>query len=371
MANETMALRAIGPTRTETSGYGPYEIEPCDQCRRGGPPKGLSARIAAGDDQTRVSKEHHSMTTASDITFGVNIDPGHDYEIALRNTVRAEELGLDHALIQDHAYNPQFVETWTLLSALAGATERIALGPNVMTSPLHLPAMIAKSAATLDLISNGRLVLGLGAGAWDEGIVGLGGPDLRERGTKFQAFQDTLRIVRGLWESNGQPFSYQGPVHSVRNVQFGPIPARRIPIITGSMGPQSLRLTAKLGDGISVSTSYVPAERIPSFRAQLDAGAREEGRDPGELRIYYNVMGFIETGNSTGNSRMRPRNPSVYWGDPVWWIETLGRLVTEAGVGGFTFWPVAGDHAQQFRLFANEVVPGVRERVQSESGTRA
>src|SRR5687767_9538324 len=148
-------------------------------------------------------KVHTSMPTPPDITFGVNIDPGHDYEIALRNTLRAEELGLDHVLIQDHAYNPQFVETWTLLSALAGATGRISLGPNVMTSPLHLPAMIAKSAATLDLITNGRVLLGLGAGAWGEGIFGLGGPDLRERGTKFQAFQDTLRIVRGLWESNG------------------------------------------------------------------------------------------------------------------------------------------------------------------------
>ncbi len=67
---------------------------------------------------------------------------------------------------------------------------------------------------------------------------------------------------------------------------------------------------------------------------------------------------------------MRPRNPNVYWGDPAWWIETLSKLVTEAGVGGFTFWPVAGDHALQFRLFANEVVPGVREQVAARRETR-
>ena len=296
------------------------------------------------------------MPTTADFTFGVNIDPSPNIDSALRHTLLAEELGFDHALVQDHAYNPKFVDTWTLLSALGAHTGRIAIGPNVLTTPLHLPAMIAKSAATLDLVTNGRVLLGLGAGAWDEGIIGIGGPDLRGKGEKFRAFRDTLRIVRGLWESDGTPFRYEGEVHSAPGVQFGPIPARRIPIITGAMGPQSLRLTAALADGISVSTSYVPAERLPWFREQLDAGAREVGRDPGELRLMYNVMGYIES----GQSRLRPRDPKVYWGDATWWIDRLTTLVRDAGVGGFTFWPVTGDHADQFRRFATEVVPGVR-----------
>ena len=298
------------------------------------------------------------MTT---IQFGVNVDPSHDYQRALRHTRLAEELGFDHALIQDHAYNPGFVETWTLIAALAGATERITVGPNVMTTPLRLPAMIAKEAATLDLISGGRLMLGLGAGAWDARIIGLGGPDLRENGAKFRAFRDTLHIIRGLWESSGEPFSHAGEVYTTENVRFGPVPQRRIPIISGSMGPQSLRLTAKLADGISVSTSYVPAERLPWFREQLDAGADAIGRDPAQLRVYYNVMGFIET----GKSGMRPRDPSVYWGDLEWWVERLASIVTDAGVGGFTYWPVAGDYDEQFRLFAEEVVPKVTERIGS------
>lgn len=296
------------------------------------------------------------MTTRPDLTFGINVDPGHDYQNALTSTRLAEELGFDHVLIQDHAYNPGFVETWTLIAALAGATEKIALGPNVMTTPLRLPAMIAKEAATLDLISNGRLILGLGAGASDDGIIGLGGPDLTGKGDKFRAFDDALHIVRGVWESNGEPFSYEGKVLSAPGVQFGPVPERRIPIITGSMGPQSLKLTAKLADGISVSSSYIPAEKLPWFRKQLDAGAEEYGRDPGELRLYYNVMGFIET----GESRMRPRNKGVYWGNTEWWIERLNTLVRDHGVDSFTYWPVAGNYDEQFRLFAEEVVPQVR-----------
>lgn len=306
------------------------------------------------------------MTTAPDVTFGINIDPAPNFGAALRSTLLAEELGFDHALIQDHAYNPKFVDTWTLLAALGASTERIALGPNVLTTPLHLPAMIAKSAATLDLITNGRVLLGLGAGAWDEGIIGLGGPDLRGKGEKFRTFRDTLHIVRGLWESAGAPFRYDGEVHSAPGVQFGPMPARRIPIITGAMGPQSLRLTAELADGISVSTSYVPAGRLPWFRQQLDEGARKAGRDPAELRLMYNVMGYIDD----GASRMRPRDPKAYWGDVAWWVARLASLVRDAGVGGFTFWPVAGDYDEQFRLFATEVLPAVRSVITTPAEVR-
>lgn len=300
------------------------------------------------------------MATSSDILFDINVDPSPDYGKALHSAQFAEELGFEHALIQDHAYNPGFVETWTLISALAGATQRITLGPNVMTTPLRLPAMIAKEAATLDQVSGGRLLLGLGAGASDDGIIDMGGPDLHEKGAKFRAFTDALHIVRGLWESEGQPFTYDGSEFSVQDVRFGPVPEHRLPIITGSMGPQSLRLTAKLADGISLSTSYVPAERLPWFRSQLDQGAAEFGRDPGELRIYYNLMGFIET----GQSRMRPRNEGVYWGDPAWWIAKLSAHIRD-GVDGFTYWPVAGDYDEQFRLFAHEVVPAVRENTRA------
>ena len=290
------------------------------------------------------------------VTFGVNIDPAHDYATALRLTRLAEELGFDCALVQDHADNPRFVETWTLLAALGAATERIVLGPNVLTSPLRLPALIAKAAATLDLITGGRVLLGLGAGASPEGISALGGPALPQPRDRFRAFRDTLHIVRGLWESDGEPFSHDGQIHAVRNVRFGPLPSRRIPIITGAMGPRSLRLTAVLADGISVSTPYVSAEQLPAFRRRLDEGAREADRDPGELRMIYNVMGFIDD----GSSRLRPRNPGIYWGDAAWWVERLASLVREAGVDGFIYWPVAGDYADQFRRFATDVVPAVR-----------
>jgi alkanesulfonate monooxygenase SsuD/methylene tetrahydromethanopterin reductase-like flavin-dependent oxidoreductase (luciferase family) len=216
--------------------------------------------------------------------------------------------------------------------------------------------MIAKEAATLDLISNGRLQLGLGAGANAQGIVSMGGPDLLGKGETFRAFRDALTIIRGLWASGGEPYSHEGSILSVEDVRFGPIPTRHIPIITGAMGPQSLRLTTKMADGISVSSSYVPAENLPWFRQQLDEGAEINGRDPSELRIYFNVMGYIET--RAGG--MRPKNPGIYWGNVDWWVEKLSALAT-SGVSGFTYWPVVGDAGEQFRLFAEEIVPNVRQ----------
>lgn len=293
--------------------------------------------------------------TGPQLLFGVNVDPVHDFSRALRHTRLAESLGLDHALVQDHAYIPQFAETWTLLAALAGATEKITLGPNVLTTPFRLPAMIAKEAATFDLVSNGRLLLGLGAGANPQGIVGMGGPDLLGKGETFRAFRDALEIIRGLWGSDGTPYSHEGDILSVHEVQFGPIPDRRIPIITGAMGPQSLRLTSRLADGISISSSYVPDENIPWFRQQLDEGAKINERDPSELRIYYNLMGYIET--KAGG--VRPKSDRLYWGNADWWIEKLSSLVGK-GVTGFTYWPATGDFEEQFRIFAEEVVPKVR-----------
>lgn len=125
--------------------------------------------------------------------------------------------------------------------------------------------------------------------------------------------------------------------------------------MTGAVGPQSLKLTAKLGDGTSVSSSYVPYTRLPWIREQLDEGAKAYDRDPSELFINYNVMGYIHDGGSSA----RPKNEGVFWGDLPWWTERL-NMIKEMGVTQFTFWPVHGDFDDQLRRFIEEVAPTVR-----------
>ena len=287
--------------------------------------------------------------------FVANIDPLADARKAINQAQNAEKLGYDGILMQDHAYLDRFSETTTLLAAIGAVTESITVGANVLTTPFRIPAILAKEVATLDAITNGRAVLGLGVGANAEGTREMGGPNFADKGEMYRSYRDAMRIIRGLWESNGEPFSYEGDVQSVKGVEFGPLPNRRIPIMTGAMGPQSLKLTAELADGISVSSSYVPFERLTWFREQLDEGAKSFGRDPDELFVNYNVMGYIHDGGSSA----RPRNEGVFWGDLAWWTERL-NTIKAMGVTQFTYWPVHGDFDDQLRRFIEEVAPTVR-----------
>lgn len=287
--------------------------------------------------------------------FFANIDPKADAKAAIQQAQYAEQLGYDGILMQDHAYLANFSETTTLLAAIGATTSKITIGGNVLTAPFRIPAILAKETATLDAITDGRVMLGLGVGANADGIRAMGGPSFADKNEMFRSYRDAMHIIRGLWESNGEPFSYEGDVQSVQNVEFGPLPERRIPVMTGAMGPQSLKLTAELADGISVSSSYIPYERLPWFREQLDEGAATFDRDPKDLFINYNIMGYIHDGDGTA----RPRNEGVFWGDLAWWTERLSTI-QQMGVNMFTFWPVHGDFEDQLRRFIEEVAPTVR-----------
>ena len=289
------------------------------------------------------------------MTFNANIDPKADARQAMAQAELAESLGYDGVLLQDHAYLARFSETWTLLTAIGATTDRVEVGANVLTAPFRLPAILAKQVATLDAITNGRAILGIGVGANAQGIANWGGPHVAGKGDMYRAYRDALHIIRGLWESGGESFSYEGDVLTVTDIEFGPVPNRRIPIMTGAMGPQSLRLTAELADGISVSSSYVPYENLPWFREHLDRGAREFGRDPEDLFINFNIMGYIHEEGSSA----RPRNQGVFWGDVDWWKERL-TAIKAMGVSRFTYWPVHGDVDDQLRRFIEDIAPDLR-----------
>src|SRR5919106_5155007 len=112
---------------------------------------------------------------ASTIKFGYFLIPNADAPL-LSIAQEAERLGLDYIAVQDHPYQRRFVDSWTLLSMIAAATSRIGLFPDVANLPLRPPAVMAKAAASIDLLSGGRFELGLGAGAFWEAIAAMGGP---------------------------------------------------------------------------------------------------------------------------------------------------------------------------------------------------
>jgi len=289
---------------------------------------------------------------SNELMFGASIHPGRDlFPASLTQSKQADALGFDIITVMDHPYNKDFFDTWTFLTALAMHTENVHLGTNVANLPLRPPAMLAKQAATLDVLSGGRVMLGIGAGAYWPGIKAYGGPE-RSSGEAYRAFRDALHILRGMWENAGSSFSYEGDVYNVKGARPGPAPAHRIPIWVGATGPQMLKLAGRLADGVWVSVPYIPPEKLPYVNENIDAGAAEAGRDPAEIRRGYNLMGTIEDG---------PRRIEDSINGPVdFWVETLVTLHRNYRVDTFNFWPGGEDVAGQFELFAGEVAPVVR-----------
>jgi alkanesulfonate monooxygenase SsuD/methylene tetrahydromethanopterin reductase-like flavin-dependent oxidoreductase (luciferase family) len=132
-----------------------------------------------------------------ELLFGLNIDPRADRaDMAVRLALLADERGLDLVSVMDHPEQPRFLETWTLLVALAMRTERVAVMPNVASVPLRPPAMLAKAASTLAILIGGRVILGVGAG--DARVVrAFGGPSLHPR-EAVDALDEAVQVIRGL-----------------------------------------------------------------------------------------------------------------------------------------------------------------------------
>lgn len=295
------------------------------------------------------------MPSALSPAFGINIDPTMpDLEAPFARAAIADRTGLDLIAVQDHPYNRRMLETWTLLSMLAARTERVRMVTNVANIPLRLPSMLAKQAATLDLLSGGRLELGIGAGAFWQGIGAYGVPK-REPGEAYAAFKDALTIIRGMLDTADGSFSYEGEFYSVNGARPGPGPAHRVPIWAGAVGPRMLRLAGRQADGVLVSNSYVPPEKLAALNDSIDEGAAQADRAPEDIRRGYNLMGAIVSGGDSAQA------DSGLVGTVDRWIEAITTLHHDARIDTFVFWPVAGDEQAQIEVFAQEVVPALRE----------
>jgi alkanesulfonate monooxygenase SsuD/methylene tetrahydromethanopterin reductase-like flavin-dependent oxidoreductase (luciferase family) len=282
------------------------------------------------------------------LEFGLSIVPsGAEIDAARSLARRADELGLDLIGIQDHPYQWRFLDTWSLLADLLARTERVRFFPDVANLPLRGPAMIAKHAASLDALSNGRFELGLGAGAFWDAIAAMGGP--RRSGREaLEGLEEAIAIIRAFW-SGERAISFQGKHYVVRGLHPGPAPAHAIGIWLGVGKPRSLALTGRLADGWVPSLFWATPERVPGMQRRIDDAAAAAGRDPAQIRRVYNVGGTISD-TSTGD---------LLNGPPEQWIETLVSFARELGFDTFIFWPDE-EPLHQLERFAEEVVPALR-----------
>src|ERR1700694_5524923 len=199
----------------------------------------------------------------------------------------AEELGFDLLGVQDHPYQRRFYDTMTLLTAIAMRTERITVFPDVANVPLRPPAMLAKAAATVDLLSGGRFELGLGAGGFWEGIKAYDGL-VRTPGESVSALEEAIQVIRLLW-SGQHSIRFDAKFYPREGAHSGPVPAPPIGIWLGAYKPRMLSLVGRLADGWVPSLGYLQPADLLEANKHIDEAAAAARRDPRAIRRILNA----------------------------------------------------------------------------------
>jgi hemerythrin-like domain-containing protein len=290
------------------------------------------------------------------LLFGSFITPAaSDPERTVGLAVLSEQAGLDLVTFQDHPYQPAFLDTWTLLSYVAARTSRVRLAANVTNLPLRPPAVLARSVASLDLLSGGRAELGLGAGAFWDAIEAMGGRRLRP-GQARQALDEAIGIIRQTWAADQRGrVRLNGEFYQVNGAKRGPAPKHDVGIWLGAYKPGMLALTGRAADGWLPSLGYLQPGDLAAGHKIIDEAAQQAGRSPGQIRRLLNVSG-----------QFGPVSRGPLDGPAEQWAEELAELALSDGISTFI---VAADDPDDLRRFAAEVAPAVRDLVAAERAT--
>ena len=247
---------------------------------------------------------------------------------------RAEDAGFDSLWVGEHLLY-RFAdgttrgpwEAWSLLSGLAAVTSTIRLGPLVACTAFHNPAVLAKQADTLDEISGGRFVLGLGAG-WNETEFGAFGIPFDHR---IDRFEEAFTIIRGLLRDGA--IDFEGRYYSTRDCELvprGPTPGGP-PLLIGSTGPRMLAITAPHVD--AWNAWYADTDNSPDgvapLRERVDAACRAAGRDPTEIERTVAVLVRLSGGSGRVQGNYSPAPPKALSGPPEAIAADLRRYAAE------------------------------------------
>ena len=227
-----------------------------------------------------------------------------DVQDILRLAARAEELGFDSVWASDHVFNSGHVlqrigdkpyyEPMTILSYVAATTKSVLLGTSVLVLPNHNPINLAKTAATLDVMSGGRLVLGVGVGAVENEMEAMGSP-YAERGA---ITDESIQVMKELWTQ--QDPSFQGRFHSFSGMKFSPKPAQNphVPLIIGGSSRAAIRRAARLGNGWHPSA--LPLEEFSQKIQYLRERTKTSGRTSDEIPISVSAAIRGQKGHALG-----------------------------------------------------------------------
>lgn len=286
------------------------------------------------------------------IRFGLSIPtqvtPDRD---PVRTARRAEELGFDFVSSSDHpGFSEPSNETWTLLTWIAAATNRIHIGTRVLGVPFRLPALTAKMAETLHRLSGDRLILGLGGGSADDELCayGAGSPSPRD---KVDGLTEAIHIIRALWREPSVTFA--GRIYRTADARLEPKPGSAPPIWLGTYGPRALALTGRLADGWIPSYGLVPPDAVAPMRERILTAAADAGRDATDITCAYHIQ--VSVGADADD-------PAIVSGSPARIAEQLAGF-TGLGFTALSLAITGPEPDRQLDQLGTEVLPAVRSAV--------
>ncbi len=300
------------------------------------------------------------------ITFATRAG-NQSYEQAVEIAQAAEAAGFTSVNLSDRPHDP-ILEGWTLATAIAVRTERIRFFHTTLNVPYRFPAVLAKEAATLDIISGGRLDLCLGAGGeanralYDSIGVPLGTP-----GERLTDLEDAVAIMRGMWAN--EKFSYKGRAYHVEDAVGAPKPLQNpIPIWLGARMPRTLRQVGRFADGFVKNGGWGTVDELRELNQAIDAAAIHADREPHAIRRVLNgALTYVakdtadaaefrqSDGRQTTGSRAGQRVDGLI-GTVEEILETIGTY-RDVGVDTFVVNFSPQMTLEQIRRFGAEVIP--------------
>ncbi len=291
-------------------------------------------------------------------SFGISVTPYADaYRDIVAQVLAAERGGFELVGIQDHPYQRRFLDTFALIADLLARTSRVRFFPDVASLPMRPPTMLAKAAASLDVMSGGRFELGIGAGNFWDAVAGMGGPR-RQPGELGSALEEAIDIIRAALDVDPERRVVRGsgPFYPVPGYPAGPPPAHRVEIWVGAMAPRALELIGRKADGWIPGGGISHIEAFASLAARIDDAAAAAGRDPAAIRRIVNVAGTLTDGS---------RGEGPLHGPAGLWVETLSVWALDLGIDAFIVWP-PDSGTTMIEQLAAEVVPAVREATRGQ-----
>ena len=255
----------------------------------------------------------------------------------------AESAGFDTVLVMDHFYqlpgigtpDQAMLESYTTLGALASATSTIQLSTLVTGVTYRNPALLAKTVTTLDVVSKGRAVLGIGAG-WFEREHHDYGFDFGTFGQRFERLEEALTIIAPMLR--GEPASLDGKWYTARDAMNNPRLRPTIPIMLGGSGEQkTFRLAARFADHMNIICDVAD---LPRKVTVLRERCEQIGRDPATLATSFLVMGMVgetaQEAKELGEAIPADRRDRAFVGTAEQVAEQLQERVLDAGIDGIT-----------------------------------